>query len=399
MSKQHPDAEVVRSIDEAAPRRASFYIDPIQPLQKLSVSPIRSVLGAIGAIFRSGDDVISLASGQGTKERKSYLCTDSGNAELFAKLHGENVRFDHKQQRWLLWDDQGGRWAEDRQGCVRGRMKTTARERLRNAVERPESDGRRKREIKWALDSESRYGIDAALELAKSESPVRDSGDGWDANPLLFGVANGVVDLQTGTLRKGRRTDLITKSSPVTFNPDAACPRFVQFISEIFGNDKELTGFVQKAVGYSLTGSVQEQCLFACYGEGRNGKSTLLEIVLYILGDYGVDLPSGSLEVKRGSPGEGVNLPGSRFAKSVEIREGRRLDEARVKSWTGGDTISVRPLYRNAFSFQPTHKIWLAFNHKPVITDDSPGMWRRIRLIPFLASSQDRKPIRAYWRN
>jgi putative DNA primase/helicase len=100
------------------------------------------------------------------------------------------------------------------------------------------------------------------------------------------------------------------------------------------------------------------------------------------MGDYGVDLSFGTLETKH-QIGEGANLPGARFAKAVEIREGRRLDEARVKSWTGGDTISVRPLYRNAFSFSPTHKLWLAFNHKPVVADNSPAIWNRIHLIPF----------------
>ncbi len=132
--------------------------------------------------------------------------------------------------------------------------------------------------------------------------------------------------------------------------------------------------------------SVQEQCLFACYGEGSNGKSTLLEVMLYLLGDYGIDLPFSALEAKQygNTLGEGVNLPSARFAKVVEIREGRHLDEARIKSWTGGDTMTVRPLYCNALSFQPTHKLWLAFNHKPVITDDSPAMWRRIRMIPFI---------------
>jgi len=107
------------------------------------------------------------------------------------------------------------------------------------------------------------------------------------------------------------------------------------------------------------------------------------------LGDYGVDLPFSTLETKHYTIGEGVNLPGARFAKSVETLEGRQLDEARIKSWTGSVTISIRPLHRNAFSFPPTHKLWLAFNHKPVIKDDSIAMWRRIRLVPFRHSFDD----------
>jgi putative DNA primase/helicase len=123
------------------------------------------------------------------------------------------------------------------------------------------------------------------------------------------------------------------------------------------------------------------------YGTGSNGKSTLFEVILHILGDYGIDLPFSNLEVKRyggSNPGEGVNLPGARFAKVVETREDCQLDEARVKSWTGGDTMSIRPMYTNSISFIPSHKLWLAFNHKPVVSDDSHAMWRRIKLIPFL---------------
>lgn len=312
-------------------------------------------------------------------KRDLYRRSDSGNAELFADLHGDTVRFDHKQGRWLLWDN--NRWVEDNQEKVRGLMKQTARQR-RELVSGLEDGDEWMQQVKWALRSESRYGIDSALELAKSEPSVSDAGDGWDANSMLLGVANGVVDLTTGQFRTATQADLITKFSPVNFDASVECPRFEQFLDEIFDGDQDRIRYIQTVVGYTLTGSVEEHCLFACFGSGRNGKSTLLEVLMYIMGDYAVDLPFSTLETQH-IIGEGANLPGARFAKAVEIREGRRLDEARVKSWTGGDTISVRPLYRNAFSFQPTHKLWLAFNHKPVITEDSPAIWNRIHLIPF----------------
>jgi len=343
---------------------------------------VSCVAALLGGVLGFGDDVVSIAAAQPIKPQH-YPRTDSGNAELFATLYGESVRFDHKRGRWLIWDEQSNRWCEDTQAQVRGLMKATARHRLQNSDALPEDRGY---EFKWFLKSESRYGIDSALELAKSEPPISDSGEGWDNDPWLLRLADCMIDLRSGEARQATRLDRMTKSSPVAFDAEARCPRFEQFVSEIFAGDEELTNFVRKAIGYSLTGSVREQCLFACYGDGRNGKSTLLEILLHLLGDYGIDLPFGALEAKRygNTPGEGVNLPGARFAKVVEIREGRQLDEARIKSWTGGDTMSVRPLYSNTFSFNPTHKLWLAFNHKPVISDDSPAMWRRIRMIPFL---------------
>jgi putative DNA primase/helicase len=318
------------------------------------------------------------------KQPNRYPCTDAGNAELFAARYGARVRHDHRQGRWLIWDTRRQRWAEDTESKIRILAIRTARFRLRATADISD-ENKRKSEVRWAMDSEDRHKLDAALDIAKSLPPISDLGTEWDADAWLLGVANGVVDLRTGQKRTATQHDRLTKSSPVKFNSGAKCPRFERFLAEIFDGDPELIKYVQKAAGYSLTGSTGEQCLFACYGKGSNGKTTLLEIMLYIEGGYGVDLPFSVLEAKRygSTPGEGVNLPGARFAKAVEMREGRRLDEARVKSWTGGDTVTIRPLYRNSFSFQPTHKLWLAFNHKPEIGDDSTAMWRRVRLIPF----------------
>jgi putative DNA primase/helicase len=317
------------------------------------------------------------------KRAMKFPRTDSGNAEMFAALYGEGVRFDHKAGRWLIWDKARTRWTEDEQRKVRILAKKTARRRATAALKLASQD-ERKREFFWATHSEGRFRIDAALELAKSEAPISDDGNGWDCDSWLLGVANGVVDLRAGKLRPAMQQDRITKSSPVVFNENAVCPRFDTFLAEVFDNDTALIEYVQKAVGYTLTGLTREQCFFACHGAGQNGKSTLFEVILYIMGDYGTDLPFSVLEKKKQLPvGEGMNLPGARFAKSVETREDLQLDEARIKSWTGGDTITINPKYRAPLSFTTTHKLWLAFNHRPGVTDDTDAMWRRVRLIPF----------------
>lgn len=321
-----------------------------------------------------------------------YSRTDSGNAELFAYLHGDCVRFDHKQGRWLIWDKKRVRWAEDNQAKVRQMMKATARHRYRAALRISDDEGRRK-ESAWALQSESQYRIDAALELAKSEPLISDAGDGWDADPWVFGLANGIVDLRSGTVRAATQQDRITKFSSVAFNSNADCPRFKQFLAEIFDGDTELTAYLQKVVGYTLTGSTQEQCLFACYGKGSNGKSTLLGVLHHIFGDYAANLPFSALEITGRSsiPNDVMMLLGARFATAIETREGVTLNEARIKALTGGDAITGRRLYHEPITFQPTHKFWLAFNHKPIITDNSPAMWRRICLIPFLHAFEGQK--------
>jgi len=321
-----------------------------------------------------------------SKKRKTptYLRTESGNAEMFAAQYGKTVRFDHAQCRWLLWDERKGRWFEDKQSKVRGLMKVTARLRLRSGVDLPEGDERSK-QVRWALSSESRYRIDAALELAKSVPPISDDGEGWDSNPLLLGVANGVVDLRNGRLRDAKPEDRITLYSPVAFDLDAKCPRFEEFVRQVCDGDSELVGFIQRAIGYSLTGRTDEQCLFLCYGTGANGKSTLLGVLHYILGDYAVNVPFSALEQRGRSsiPNDVAMLARRRFATAIETGEDVRLNESRIKAITGGDPVTARHLYHEHFTFDPTHKLWLAFNHKPRIADDSEGMWRRVRLIPF----------------
>lgn len=315
---------------------------------------------------------------------QTYLRTESGNAEMFAAHYADTVRFDHKQGRWLIWNYKQGRWVEDKQQRVR-RMAAIARRRLRAASSLPEHHEDRLHEIKWALSSESRYCNDASLELAKSVSPISDGGEKWDTHPMLLGVANGIVDLRRGSLRAAKPKDRITLYSPVAFDPEARCPRFEQFILEVCNGDKDLVSFIQRAIGYSLTGRTDEQCLFFCYGSGANGKSTLLGVLHHILGNYAVNVPFSALEKlgRSNIPNDLAMLAGRRFATAIETGEDVRLNESRIKAITGGDPITARYLYHENFTFTPTHKLWLAFNHKPRIADESEGMWRRVRLIPF----------------
>ena len=318
------------------------------------------------------------------RKPQDFPRTDSGNAELIATLFGHTLRYDHRQGRWLIWDKDHRRWEEDATNRTRSLAKNAARYRAEAALNISDND-ESTCEFKWARQSESRYSIDAALELAKSEAPISDAGNGWDADPWLLGVANGIVDLRTGELRAATEQDRITKFSPGTFNSAATCPRFQQFLNEVFGPDPELVRYIHKAVGYSLSGHVNEQCVFCCHGSGANGKTTLFEVLRFILGlgEYAVNLPFSALELKNRNSNDLVALYGTRFATAAETNDGVRLNEARIKMLTGGDTITARRLYHESFTFQPTHKLWLAFNHKPIIADDSEGMWRRVRLIPF----------------
>ena len=325
---------------------------------------------------------------KGAKVPHSFSLSDSGNAELIAAKFADCLRFNHRRRKWLIWEQ--GHWCEDRDGQVYRMAQQAARDRLRAAAGITNKQ-EREAQAGWALKSESAYSLDAALRLAKTAFPLSDAGDGWDSDLFLLGVANGVADLHTGKLRPARPEDRITIHTSVPFDPAAQCPRFEQFMWEVFLGDKDVIRFVQRAVGYCATGAVTEQCLFLCYGEGENGKSTFLEAIRYVLGAYGHDLPFSAFELtaRSGISNDMAGLESKRFVTAVETGESVRLNEGRIKALTGGDRCTARFLYSEYFSFDPSAKFWLAFNHKPRVADDSHGFWRRVRLIPFLARFSD----------
>lgn len=232
--------------------------------------------------------------------------------------------------------------------------KEAARDRLKGTAN-IRDDEKRDQLVTWALKSESQYRLRAALELAKTTLPVSDAGDGWDSNPFLLGLRNGVLDLRTGQLRPAQPEDRITIHTPIPFAPKAHCPRFEQFLSEVFLGDSELVGFVQRAVGYCLTGNVSEQCLFLCYGEGANGKSTFLETIRYVFGGYAHNLPFSAFELaaRSGIPNDLAGLVGKRLVTAVETSENARFNESRIKALTGEDRCTARFLYGEYFSFDP----------------------------------------------
>ena len=311
-----------------------------------------------------------------------FPLTDAGNAELFAALYGHILRFDHARNRWLIWEEH--RWAPDSDGEVRRLAKKAARVRYRTALDIEDLDLRGKT-ASSAVRSESRQRLDACLALARSEHPIADSGMTWDPDPYLLGVANGVVDLRTGMIRSGHPDDRLTMQVPVQYHVKAECPRWQQFLHQVFQRDGELIGFVQRALGYSLTGSVREQVLFLCYGTGSNGKSVFLDMLRNVLGDYAMNIPFTVLELQQrpSLTNDLASMAGRRLVTSSETNESTRLNEARIKALTGGDPITARFLYSESFTYEPVAKFWLAVNHLPRVRDDSYGFWRRVRVLPF----------------
>jgi len=319
----------------------------------------------------------------GTETATEFPQTDSGNAELFGTLNTGRVLYDHRRAQWLLWGHHY--WQADRDGELYRLAKEAARERYRRA-EALQDLAERGRESKWAISSESRQKLEASLSLARSERALADTGDGWNSNPFLLAVGNGILDLHTGVLRPGRPEDRINFHSGIDFNPAATCPRWLQFLEEVFDGNRELIDFLFRAAGYSISGDTREQILFVCYGTGSNGKGIFLNTLRKALGDLGHNMPFSTLEQQErgGIPNDLAALVGRRFVTASETNQSARLNEARVKALTGCDPISARFLHGEWFTFQPVAKFWLAVNHRPRVSDDSFGFWRRVRIIPFL---------------
>jgi putative DNA primase/helicase len=317
--------------------------------------------------------------------------TDVWNANRLVARHGQDLRYCHAWKKWLAWD--GKRWRQDDTGEVIRRAEEAVLS-LYSEATQLDKDAR-KALLTHAQRSESRNRLDAMVALAQHKLPVRQ--EELDINPWLLNVENGTIDLRTGALGPHDRTHFITKLAPVAFDSGAECPTWELFVMKIMACRKPLVEYLQRGVGYSATGDVSEQNLFLPHGSGANGKSTFINTITGLLGDYAMLAAPDLLMMKRGErhPTELADLYKRRFVATIESDEGRRLTESLVKQLTGGDPIKARRMREDFWQFLPTHKLWLATNHKPAIRGTDHAIWRRIHLIPFdvrFNADSDNKP-------
>lgn len=308
-------------------------------------------------------------------------CTDAANGQRLVKASEENIAWIPDSNSWWVYD--GRRWHQDKHGTVQKLC-----ERVAHSIftEVGEADtGSAPQLGKWAATSLSKQHLQAMEWAARPY--LSQSYDRFDTDPWLLNVENGTVDLRTGELRAHDRDDFITKLLPICYSPEAKCPQWEEFLLHVMAKDSEVVSFIQTAVGYTLTGNVNEQCFFILYGVGANGKSVFLEVLQSLLGDFSRPIEMRALLQKR-SISEAVRndlaaLRGTRLAVASEANREVRLDEALIKSLTGSDKITARFLYQEFFDFYPAFKIWIAVNHLPGIHGDDEAIWRRVRLIPF----------------
>ncbi len=320
-----------------------------------------------------------------------FRFSDLANAELLVKWYGEDLRYCHIWRKWLVWD--GRRWKVDDSGAVNRRAVDTVRM-LHGQAARIADAEQRTKLAQWAVKCENRNRLEAMVALAQNHAEVVVQPDQLDTDPWLICVENGVVDLRTGKLRNHDRADLISKLAPVRYRPNERADRWRRFLKEIFEPHPDLIPFIQRAIGYSLTGSTRDECLFLLYGTGRNGKGTLLKKLGEAMGDYACTADFSTFVQRRDDSGprdDIAHMAGKRFVSAQESREGAALAESLIKWLTGGDRVRARRLYENSWEFDPTHKIWLATNHKPIVRGTDPAIWSRIRLIPFDVSFEGRE--------
>lgn len=331
---------------------------------------------------------------------KSFSLTDYGNAERMVHKHLSSMRFVAQENTWYTWNDK--RWIQEGSGEVQRFAKSTIRSIYRDietlaglAAEELDKTVTEKYEAKiTALQkhlhaSESKRAIEAMIDMSKSELGVTIEPDMLDGDAMKFNVLNGTLDLRSGTLAPHQSGDMMTKMAHVEFKGlDTLCPKWDKALNEIMCGDAEMVSYLQRCIGYSLTGLTREQCLFVMYGHGSNGKSLFLDIIRTIQGDYAQNAEFQTFLEKKGEgPRPDVaRMKGVRFMSASEGPEGKHMDEPMIKSITGDARITARFLFGQFFEFTPTHKIFLATNHLPVIKGADNGIWRRLRLIPFEAT-------------
>jgi len=316
----------------------------------------------------------------------SYPMTDLGDARRFLLLHQGEIYHVPERGQWLVWE--GNRWRFHPDSYAWQRVVALG-EVTRNVAEGIQDEDAKKLWMKHAAGLESTSKARRTVTMLQNSPKIILSDARLDAHPHLMNLANGTLNLRTGFLQAHDRNDMLTKMSPVEYDPEAEAPLWEAFQHRICCGDEELIEFKQRAMGYSISSSTREQCFFIAHGTGANGKSVEQNVLSYVIGDYSKPAEFSTFASRQHTGGprpEVIDLAG---ARTVFVNEGNfseRLDEAQIKKITGGDTLKTRLLYSNMLvEIDAEWKIWMATNHKPPVIGTEAGIWRRVKFIPYNA--------------
>lgn len=318
------------------------------------------------------------------KEYPPRSWDDTGNADRFIDRYGNLYRFSYINNKFYIYD--GTKWTLDDRGLIRKlideMIESMKHEKIivSEDVEEEEAQKEFQKFLKKTRGTQAKKNITNELMHRKPITP-----DQFDVDDMLLNVANGYVDLTSRELFPHNRDKMFSQIANTDYSEKMQPSVWIDFLNDIFDGNEEVIRYIQKALGYSLTGSTREQIMFILHGKGRNGKSIFVETISEILGDYSNNMQAKSLMVQKN---DNVNtdiarLSKARFVTSSEPNEGFRFDEGLIKQLTGGDKVTARFLYAEEFEYQPKFKIWVSTNHKPIIRGTDDGIWRRLILIPF----------------
>ena len=315
---------------------------------------------------------------------QEFSLDDMGNAKRLVSMYGNKIRFSYIKNSWYCWN--GKVWQEDETGEINRLADKTVEAMYTEAINLSDQDKRDKL-LKHASKTRSIAGRKAMIEGAKHLEGIPVTTADFDRDVWLLNLQNGVLDLKSGTLHPHNPDFMITQICNASFNPSATCPRWLDYLDIVTNGNAELIRYMQKAVGYSLTGNTGEECLFILYGTGRNGKGTFAETLLHLLGSYARTAQVDSLMIKSVSANSAnpdiARLKGARVVNAAEPQKNARLNESLIKQLTGGDTVTARFLYGKEFEYRPEFKLWINTNYKPQISGNDDGIWSRVKLIPF----------------
>ena len=311
---------------------------------------------------------------------EDYIWSEAGLSDVFVREHGNDCRYCAELGGWFVWDAK--RWTRDKKKQTLQKVKETIRGLIIRVGAAPRTE-ENKRHLQFLTRSETAAKCRAILELSQPNLAI--SMEDCDRDPLLFNVNNGTLDLSSGQLQTHRREDYLTKISPVDYDSEASCQLFLSFLDKIFNGDKELIAYLQRVLGYTLTGLITGQCWFLLYGLGANGKTTLMRVIQFIFGDYARQTQAETFLRRKGEVirNDLARLQGARLISTSEPPSSGKLDESLLKGFIGEDLVSARYLHKEFVDYAPVGKIFVASNHLLKVEDSDHGFWRKVRVIPF----------------
>ena len=310
--------------------------------------------------------------------------SDNGNAERFVALYGKQIRYCNQNSKWYIWD--GKRWIED----STQRVKVLATRSLIQVCERAIAElyGNKLEDfLKWCEQSRSNSRIKSIVEMAQYGEGIPVKLEDFDKDPYLINCQNGTLNLKTLQLQPHQQSDLMSQIMPTNYDPDAQCPEWNNFLDHALNQDQSCINFLATVFGITLSGLLLKNFFFV-YGPSNTGKSLCINLFQFMQAEYAAGISMDKLMTQKFSSGGGPNpelarLQRKRGVYASETTDGKHIDEALIKQYTGGDTVTIRGLYKDPVDFIPQFKLWIHGNHKPDIRGDDTGLWNRLILIPF----------------